>query len=266
MDHDIPTVVKSAHFDAVADAKALRAAMKGLGTDEMAIINILCKRSNKQRQAIDLEFSKQFGRNLIDDLKSELSRHFETLVLGLMVPTPLLCARELKKAMKGLGTDEDVLVEMLCARSTKEVKKIVEAYDKEFGGKGTLEKDVRGDTSGPFERMLIMAIAGARDDKLHDKAKACEQAAALYKAGEARLGTDEDTFVQILSSLGPQQAQLVFSEYTKLASGHSIDQALAHEFSGHLLTGVMAIVRSLRDRHDYFAERLDLAMKGYSFS
>ena len=49
-------------FDAMADAKALRAAMKGWGTNEQDIIDILCRRSNQQRQAISTAFTGQFGR------------------------------------------------------------------------------------------------------------------------------------------------------------------------------------------------------------
>lgn len=45
-----PTVVPAQSFDPVADAQALRNAMKGFGTDEDALINIICRRSNEQRQ------------------------------------------------------------------------------------------------------------------------------------------------------------------------------------------------------------------------
>lgn len=38
------------NFDPVADANALRKAMKGFGTDEDALINVICRRSNEQRQ------------------------------------------------------------------------------------------------------------------------------------------------------------------------------------------------------------------------
>lgn len=42
-------MVPAQNFDPVADAKALRKAMKGFGTDENGLIDVICRRSNEQR-------------------------------------------------------------------------------------------------------------------------------------------------------------------------------------------------------------------------
>ena len=47
-----PTVYPRDGFSVVEDGETLRAAMKGFGTDEEAIIDIICTRSNWQRQQI----------------------------------------------------------------------------------------------------------------------------------------------------------------------------------------------------------------------
>ena len=56
------TIHPSANFDPEADAGILRKAMKGLGTDEDAIINLLVARSNDQRIAIAKRFKLMYGK------------------------------------------------------------------------------------------------------------------------------------------------------------------------------------------------------------
>lgn len=103
--------------------------MKGFGTDEQQIIDILTKRSNAQRQVIADIFKNELGRDLVDDLKSELGGKFEDVIVGLMLtPDHYLC-KQLHKAMEGLGTDEDTLVEILCPRSNEEVRTLVAKYE-----------------------------------------------------------------------------------------------------------------------------------------
>lgn len=57
-----PTVFPAEDFDAEADAKALKAAFKGFGTDEDAVIEIITKRSNEQRQQIASVFKTMYGK------------------------------------------------------------------------------------------------------------------------------------------------------------------------------------------------------------
>lgn len=102
--------------------------MKGFGTDEDEIIEILTTRSNQQRQMMRKYFTDQLGRDLIDDLKSELGGTFEDVIVGLMLtPEEYLC-KQLNQAMDGIGTEERTLVEIICTKTNEEMKKLVDVY------------------------------------------------------------------------------------------------------------------------------------------
>lgn len=73
-----------------------------------------------------------------------------------------------------------------------------------------------------------------------DPEKAVEQAQALYEAGEAKFGTDEEVFYRILAHASFDQLNLIFEEYKNI-SGMSIEQSLKHELGGELLKASLAI-------------------------
>ena len=133
-------------FDADADAEALRQAMKGLGTDENAIIDILPYRNNEQRQEILAQFKQMFGKDLKKELTGELSGNLRQVVLALLETPADYAASELRKAVKGAGTDETALIEILCTSSNEQIEDIKVAYQRTYNR--SLERDVGDDTSG----------------------------------------------------------------------------------------------------------------------
>ncbi|XP_053185167.1 annexin A5b [Scomber japonicus] len=252
------TVKASGNFNASADAEVLYKAMKGLGTDEDSILQLLTARSNGQRQEIKSAYKTQFGKDLISDLKGELGGKFETLIVGLMTPPLAYDVTALRNAIKGAGTDEKVLVEILASRTPQQVKDISAAYRKEYDD--DLEEDISGDTSGHFKRLLVILLQGNRQKGIQEGTIEAD-AQVLFQAGEKKFGTDEQTFVTVLGNRSPEHLRKVFDAYMKL-SGFEMEESIKRETSGSLRDLLLAVVKCARSVPAYFAETLYYSMKG----
>ncbi|XP_034456847.1 annexin A5b isoform X1 [Hippoglossus hippoglossus] len=252
------TVKASGNFNASADAEVLHKAMKGLGTDEDAIVQLLVARSNAQRQQIKTMYKTLFGKDLVSDLKGELGGKFESLIVGLMSAPLAYDVTSIRNAIKGAGTDEKVLVEIIGSRTAQQVKEISAAYRQEYDD--DLEEDVSGDTSGHFKRLLVILLQSNRQKGIQ-QGEIENDAQALFKAGEQKFGTDEQSFVTILGNRSAEHLRKVFDAYMKL-SGYEMEETIQKETSGGLRDLLLAVVKCARSVPVYFAETLYYAMKG----
>uniref|UniRef100_A0A8C7JVD5 Annexin n=1 Tax=Oncorhynchus kisutch TaxID=8019 RepID=A0A8C7JVD5_ONCKI len=258
--HRDSTVTDAPDFDASADAETLYNAMKGIGSDKEAILDLVTGRSNAQRQEIVQAYKSSYGKDLIDDLKYELTGHFERLIVSLMRPQAYHDAKEIHDAIKGAGTDEKCLIEVLASRNNQQIHDLVEAYKDAYDS--DIEEDVTGETSGHFKKMLVVLLQGTRDEPgvVHTDLIE-EDAQVLFAAGEEQWGTEESIFIMLLGNRSFDHLQMVFDKYQEIAET-SIEDSIKSELSGDFENLMLAVVQCIRSVPMYFAKRLYKSMKG----
>jgi hypothetical protein len=247
-------------FDAKMDAETLKNSISPK-KDENSIIQLVTNRTNSQLQQIKESYTTLYNSDLIKDLKKALSGHFEDVVVALFyTPIDYDCF-QLRKAIKGLGTDENALIEIICTRPPNTIEKIKKRYGEMFPGR-SLVKDVESDTSGNFRKILKSLLNANRLPDSNPNIEECKNCAKrLYEAGEKRLGTNEDVFTQIFTEKSPSEFIYIAQIYHKLTK-HTLLQAVENEFSFDSKKCLIAIIYAILSPSEYFAKCIYKAVKG----
>ena len=131
------------NFNPEQDCQILRNAVHGAGTDEKAIINIIVNRNAAQRAEIRNYYKSCFGKDLIKRLKEDTSGNFKDVIAGMFMTPAEFDAMCLYKAMKGLGTDEGVLIEIIGTRTNEQLQQVKDVFQRVYNE--SLEKWVKGE-------------------------------------------------------------------------------------------------------------------------
>lgn len=123
-----PTVRPHQPFNPSEDAQKLQKAMKGIGTDEKVLIEVLCQRTARQRQEIVKAFKSEYGKELIKRIESETSKEFENILVALLKTPGEMEAENLRDSVSGIGTNEDNLIEIVCTKINAEMIDMKNAY------------------------------------------------------------------------------------------------------------------------------------------
>jgi annexin A7/11 len=242
-------------------ADACRKAMKGLGTDEAALIRTLTHIPPLEILTLKQAFQQRHHRILEQDIEKEVSGHLETCLLSILRGPLQQDVWALNKALKGAGTDEDMLNEILIGRSNADVNAIKQAYQHTY--RRSLDHDVRDDTSAKTQRMFAMILSATRQE---DSAPVIPQSVdadviELHRATEARVGAEQLTVCSILTNRSDAQIRAIAHTYERKYQ-RPLEKVLVSEFAGHMEDALVQMVRCGTDRAMRDAINLEAAMSG----
>jgi annexin A7/11 len=235
--------------------------MKGFGTDEKVLIATMAKKDPLQMETIRTQYDQRLMRNLITDLEKETSGYFEKGLVEIARGPLVSDCYNLMDAMKGLGTKEVILDDILIGRSNADINAIKQKYQELFHR--TLEADLKSDLSAATEQMYMMIIAARRTEDSHPvNPQEIEQAVTELQSGMGGfVGKNTAQICQILTSKNDAQikaiAQLYQQRYQK-----SLDTQIKSSFSGHMEDALRLLVARATNRAEAEAIRLEESMAG----
>ncbi|KAM9642604.1 annexin A1-like [Trichechus inunguis] len=215
------------------DADELRGAMKNLGTDEDALIEILASRTNREIKEINRVYQEELKRDLAKDIISDTSGDFQRALVSLAKGdrSEDLCvnedladadARALYQAGEGRkGTDLKVFNTILTTRSYPHLRSVFQKYTKysQHDMNKVLDLELKGD----IEKCLTAIVKCA-------SSKPAFFAEKLYQAMKG-IGTRHKTLIRIMVSRSEIDMNDIKAFYQK-KYGISLSQAILDETKG----------------------------------
>ena len=238
----------------------LRNACSGAGTDEDAIVRVIASTTNQERALIRRLYTQKYNEDLVGRLQSELSGDFKEAAVGSFMTPTEYDAYCLNGAMKGIGTKEGVLTEIIGSRTPQELSAIKQVYAGNYGD--VLDNTVASETSGEYQKLLLSLLQCQRSNSPTVDTNGCmNDAAALYQAGEGKWGTDEALFNRVFATRSPAELAVI-NQYYKQHAGKGLLGAVNNEFSGDTKELLDTVIRSNVDPYGYYAGRIHDSMAG----
>lgn len=221
--------------------------------DENTITEITMNHSNAERVKLRSDYKAKFNRELLDDLKKYTSSDLSTLLISIYRDPVEYDAELLYRAMKGIGTDDDIVIEVICFRSFERLSQIKQKFQELYGN--DLVKEIESETSGEYRTALKNLLETERSKNQNPDLDNCK------KIAEELNNANESVFVKYFTSLSTEELILVGKEYHK-AYKKNLVQLVESKTSGDLQKLLKNIMYGLISPSEYFARQIATAVKG----
>jgi len=253
-------------------AEQIKKAVTGLGTNDELLVNNITKHTNEELQIVAEIYEEQYKESLIKAVKGDTSGSYRDILVALVKPKIIFQANQINKALKGLGTDEKGLIDILAHASNEEIHLIRGYYAANH--KRSMDAHITSDTSGLFQKALLGLVEGRRrgegysaaPDPLPNKGKKLEGDPQRDPASAAehfykKVASRDEVPEFLLHFLIKNSFAHIYATDAAYTSryGHPMLEVIIKETSGDLRDLLKAI---LTKPEAYWAYRIHEAIKG----
>ena len=219
-------------------------------SDNTKIVEFICKLNKEQRLKLKETYVASYGTELIKDLEKVLSGNVEKLVCGLINSFIDFDAEQIYLSMKGLGTDEDTLSEMIATKPSRHLNKIKQRYPELYNE--TLENDIKGDTSDYYRNILIAMIQGGRSDNPYPNSQKMKDIVNKLNDDNENI---KESFVSYLVNCSYGEICTICREYEKIHN-KNILEGIKNKFGKDEYNFFNVLLNYISDPGKFFAEKI----------
>ncbi|CAI9301849.1 unnamed protein product [Lactuca saligna] len=252
------TIIVPAHATSITDdVEQLHKAFSGWGTDEKLIISILAHRDAEQRKQIRETYAATHNEDLLKSLDKELSNDFEKLVLLWVLSPPERDAYLVNEATKRWTKSNQVVVEVVCTRSSHDLLLAKQAYHARY--KKSMEEDIAYLTKGDFRKLLLPLVATCRYEGSEvNMTLAKTEAKLLHEKLDDKCYNDDD-LIRILTTRSKFQINATLNQYKNIY-GEDIIKELEEDSKDEYISLLRATLECLTYPEKYFERVLRQAI------
>jgi annexin A7/11 len=212
-------------------------------------------------------YKTTYNRELSDHLSEMTKGSFGRLCVNLTKPPSHVDAEYVQAALNGVGSDKDLLTEVLCMRTNGQLVVIKQAYMQLYGK--DLEHVLKKELKGPMERLFLGMVKGNRDEVGQymnveddmDVITQCLRGKAFSMGGDRTCTNTADPLIEFLTNRSYAQIQAVFRAIAQ-RDGKPMSKIIKERFQGSLEKVLLSIEYAVNDFPSYVATRFEECMVG----
>ncbi|CAL6007839.1 Annexin_2 [Hexamita inflata] len=191
-------------------ANEIHQACKCAGTDELRILNVMTQCSMEDLLWVTRAYYVSFGQPISRLLKKETSGKFRDIIMGLFEGRYQYWARKIRQAIKGIGTDEKSLIELVLMGNADDWHSIRKEYFNAYARNVMNDISDKTAKNSDWAKLLRGWIFQTRHSRFQPEKDAKELYSAI-KGAE----TNVEMFIRLLCSTTHEEFGQIVRIYQK---------------------------------------------------
>uniref|UniRef100_A0A0N5BPQ7 Annexin n=1 Tax=Strongyloides papillosus TaxID=174720 RepID=A0A0N5BPQ7_STREA len=248
------TLMNTPNFNSQHDAKMLRVSTTSSKIDKETIINIMFRRTSREKHMIAVQYYNLYNETLASRFKVKIKGKLYKVLKLVMECEIQRNVKDLYKALEKEAIDNAIIIEIFCGKSKQYIMELKELYKEKYGK--SIREIIRERTDSGYQRFLLGLVKGERDQGALNLDHVEEDVERLHNDGKGIHKLEDEKFLlDILYKRSFEHINMVINRYQNLVH-KDIIRVIKEWFYGDLKVMLLMFFDYLNSPSYYFSKLL----------